>query len=356
MKKGYLVLEDGTIIEGDSFGADVDSDGEVVFNTGMMGYPESFTDPSYKKQILTLTFPLIGNYGVPSDAKDKFNIKKHFESNAIHLSGIIVTEYAEKPSHWNMEKTLGKWLKENNIPALQNIDTRALTQKLREKGTILGKIVFEKSKKHTFNDPNKDNLVAQVSIKKPVTYKKGRKKVVLIDCGAKNNIIRSLIARNITVIRVPWNYDFFEHKIKCDGVFLSNGPGDPMMVKETSEIVKKCLKNNIPTFGICLGTQVMALAAGAKTYKLKYGHRAQNQPCIDVETGRCYITSQNHGFAIRKNTIPPGWKPWFVNANDNTIEGIKHKTKPFSAVQFHPEATPGPTDTGYLFDEFVKSL
>lgn len=356
MKKAFLVLEDGTKLSGTSFGADVDCAGEVVFNTGMMGYPESFTDPSYTGQILTLTYPLIGNYGVPSDEKDKFKIPKHFESSKIHLKGLIVSEYCEKPSHWNSKRTLAKWLKENNIPALSNIDTRALTQKLREKGTMLGKIMRDPAGPLEFYNPDLDNLVKQVSCKRPVTYKAGRKKVVLIDCGAKNNIIRSLLARNITVIRVPWNYDFIEKGIKFDGVFISNGPGDPTMVTETHEIIKKCYKLGKPVMGICLGNQVMAIAAGAKTYKLKYGHRAQNQPCVDVKTGRCYITSQNHGFAVRPKSLPSGFEPLFMNANDKTVEGIKHKRKPFMAVQFHPEATPGPNDTNYLFDEFFAKL
>lgn len=356
MKKAYLTLEDGSVYEGVSFGADLQTAGEVVFNTGMVGYPESFTDPSYQGQILTLTYPLIGNYGVPSDIKDQFNLKKHFESNSIHIKGLIVSEHCEKPSHWNAKRTLAQWLKENSIPALAEIDTRALTQKLREKGTMLGRIVSDPSSDLELYDPDKDNLASQVSVRRPVTYKRGRKKVVLIDCGVKNNIIRSLLERNITVIRVPWNYDFFENKVRCHGVVVSNGPGDPALLGETHEIVRKCLKAGLPTFGICLGNQILAIAAGGKTYKLKYGHRAQNQPCIETGSQRCYITSQNHGFAIRKKSLPKGFKPWFININDKTIEGIKHKRKPFSAVQFHPEATPGPSDTAYLFDEFISQL
>jgi carbamoyl-phosphate synthase small subunit len=269
---------------------------------------------------------------------------------------LIVSEYCEKPSHWNEKRTLSKWLKENSIPALHGIDTRALTQKLRETGTMLGKIVKDPSSDLELHDPNKDNLVADVSIKKPKVYKGGQKRVILMDCGCKFNILRSLLKRGVTVIRVPWNYDFFEHKEKFDGIFISNGPGDPALLTETHAIIKKALKSNVPVFGICLGAQLMAIAAGAKTYKLKYGHRAQNQPCIEVGSQRCYITSQNHGFAIREKSLPKGWKAWFINANDKTVEGIKHKTKPLSAVQFHPEATPGPTDTNYLIDRFVDSL
>lgn len=356
MKKGYLILEDGSKFEGVNFGADTQTAGEVVFNTGMVGYPESFTDPSYQGQILTLTYPLIGNYGVPGDSRDEFRLKKHFESNAVHIKGLIVTEFCKKPNHWNSKRTLQAWLKENGIPALAGIDTRALTQKLREKGTMLGKIVNTPDSALAFHDPNKENLVAQVSIKRPITYKRGRKKVALIDCGVKNNIIRSLLKRNITVIRVPWNYDIFGNRLKFHGVVVSNGPGDPALLKETHEIVKRCLKEGMPTFGICLGNQVLAIAAGGTTYKLKYGHRAQNQPCIETASGRCYITSQNHGFAIRKNSLSGAWKPWFINANDKTVEGIKHKNRPFMAVQFHPEATPGPNDTPHLFDEFVQKL
>ncbi|MBA4336321.1 carbamoyl-phosphate synthase (glutamine-hydrolyzing) small subunit [bacterium] len=356
MKKAYLLLEDGTKIEGTPFGADTDSAGEVVFNTGMMGYPESFTDPSYRGQILTLTYPLIGNYGVPGDCKDENGLKKYFESNAVHIKGLIVSEYCKAPSHWHSKKNIDEWLKKNNVPGLAEIDTRALTQKLRESGTMLGKIVTDPNSPIEFYNPDKDNVVAQVSVKKPITYKAGTKKVVLIDCGAKNNIVRSLLARNLTVIRVPWNYDFFANGIKPDGIFLSNGPGDPMFVTQTHEIVKKSIESGIPVFGICLGNQIMAIAAGAKTYKLKYGHRAQNQPCMDLETGKCYITSQNHGFAVNEKTLPKEFKTWFINVNDKTVEGIKHKTKPIMAVQFHPESTPGPTDTSYLFDKFADML
>ena len=367
MKKGYLLLEDGTRLEGVSVGADKMSEGEVVFNTGMVGYPESFTDPSYESQILTLTYPLVGNYGVPDDEKDKFKISKHFESDKIHIKGLIVSELCEKPSHWNSTRTLGSWLKENKIPALAGIDTRALTQKLREHGVMLGRIVFNEpksinksskksAKNEKFYDPNIENLVANVSIKKPIVYNRGKKRVALIDCGMKNNILRSLLSRDITVTRVPWNFDIFKNKIKFDGVLISNGPGDPAILHETHEVVRKCFAAKIPTFGICLGNQIMAIAAGAKTYKLKYGHRAQNQPCTNLENNKCYITSQNHGFAVNAKSLPRDWKPLFVNANDKTVEGIRHKKLPFFAVQFHPEATPGPNDTGYLFDEFVDML
>jgi carbamoyl-phosphate synthase small subunit len=356
MKKGFLLLEDGSSFKGISFGADQEISGEVVFNTGMVGYPEALTDPSYTGQILTFTYPLIGNYGVPSFKKDEFGLAENFESSSMKISGLIVTEYSENHNHWNAKKSLGQWLKDSGVPALTGIDTRALTQKLREKGSMLGKIVTDKKSKLELYDPNKENLPAQASIKKPITYKRGRKKVVVIDCGVKNNIIRSLLKKNVTVIRVPWNYDFIEKNVKCHGVLISNGPGDPLMVEKTVEIVEKAMKKGLPTFGICLGNQILALAAGGKTYKLKFGHRSQNQPCINTKNNRCYITSQNHGYAVKNNSMPSAWLPWFINANDKTVEGIIHRKKPFMAVQFHPEATPGPTDTNYLFDEFVAKL
>lgn len=376
-------LKDGTTLQGESFGANIQAEGEVVFNTGMMGYPESFTDPSYRGQILVLTYPLIGNYGVPSDEKDTDNLLKHFESDQIHIKGLIISEYSENYSHWQAKKSLKEWLKENKIPAITGIDTRALTQLLRSHGTMLGKIVPKSAEKLTksdldlasFPDPNKTNLVAEVSIKKPILYKRGPKKVIAVDCGMKNNILRSLLARDLTVLKVPYDYDFIEARENgqlsrdakdasfkdFDGIFLSNGPGDPATLTPLHEIIRKAMTLKKPIFGICLGNQILALASGAKTYKLKFGHRAQNQPVQDIDPKskhyqHCYITSQNHGFAINEKTLPKIWIPWLKNLNDNTNEGIRHTKLPFFSCQFHPEATPGPTDTAHFFDKFVSLL
>lgn len=356
MSKIKLVLKDGTVLTGESFGAETSSAGEVVFNTGMVGYPESFTDPSYTGQIIVLTYPLIGNYGVSDWERDLHDIEKRFESNNIHIKGLIVSEYSENFSHWNATKSLSTWLKENNIPAISGIDTRKLTQKIREHGTLLGKIVHEKEGDVEFYNPDLENLVDQVGTKEIITYENGPKKIICIDCGMKNNILRNLIDKNLTVIRVPWDYDFIEAGLEFDGIFMSNGPGDPSMLKPLHETIRKALELKKPIFGICLGTQIMAIASGAKTYKLKFGHRSQNQPCIDVETGKCYITSQNHGFAIDEKSLKKGWKVWLKNANDGTVEGIKHETLPYFSCQFHPEATPGPTDTMHFFDQFAEML
>ncbi|MBI4975715.1 glutamine-hydrolyzing carbamoyl-phosphate synthase small subunit [Candidatus Peregrinibacteria bacterium] len=365
MKTATLILKDGTTLTGKSFGALLNAAGEVVFNTSMVGYPESLTDPSYTGQILVLTYPLIGNYGIGADTKDKDGIEKRFESKKAQITGLIVSQYCENFSHYDAKKSLGKWLKENKIPAITGIDTRSLTQKLRQHGTMLGKIAIDNKidnkKEPDFYNPDLDNLVDKVSIKKPKIYKKGKKTIICVDCGMKNNIIRSFLQRGVTVIRVPWNYDFMNEKIngkkiKFDGIFMSNGPGDPSILTPLHNIIKRAFALKKPIFGICLGCQIMALASGAKTYKLKFGHRSQNQPCMDTETKHCYITSQNHGFAIDEKTLKQGWKVWLRNTNDNTVEGIKHKNLPFFSCQFHPEATPGPLDTTHFFDEFVKML
>lgn len=356
-----LVLEDGSRFECFSFGAPHSCSGEVVFNTGMVGYPESFTDPSYRGQILTLTYPLIGNYGVPSESVEDNALRSLFESNEIHISGLVVSEYCKSPSHWNSQLALREWLKKYKIPAVYGVDTRALTKKLREHGVMLGKILLweEVEKESTeFEDPNTRNLVAEVSIEKPILYEspKAKKTIALVDCGAKNNIIRSLLARNVNVLRVPWDYDLFNSSEKFDAVFLSNGPGDPKQCTATIETAKKSMESKLPTLGICLGNQILSLAAGADTYKLKYGHRSQNQPCVMQGTKKCFITSQNHGFAVDEETLPKGWEPWFTNLNDKTNEGIRHKKKPFMSVQFHPEATPGPVDANFLFDKFLEMV
>lgn len=347
-----LVLEDGTIFHGYCFGSQTPASGEVVFNTGMVGYPESLTDPSYKGQILVFTYPLIGNYGVPGNERED-SLLKYFESETIQVEGLIISDYSDRYSHWNAKKSLSTWMTEYDVPGIFNVDTRELTKKLRKKGTLLGKIIPE-NKKILFHDPGKQNLASTVSIDKPILYKKGERTILLVDCGTKNSIIRAFLKRNFSVKRVPWDYDFLKEDV--DGIVLSNGPGDPKKCKETIEHVKNMLSKNIPILGICLGSQILALAAGANTYKLKYGHRSQNQPCIEMGTNRCYITSQNHGYAVDADSLPQDWREWFVNGNDQTNEGITHISKPFFGAQFHPEASPGPDDTEFLFDMFVRAM
>ena len=353
-----LELEDGTVAEGLSFGAARSVSGEVVFNTGMVGYPESLTDPSYRGQILVLTYPLVGNYGVPPAERER-GILKHFESERIQIAGLVVSEYCARYSHWNAVKSLGEWLGENGVPAIQGVDTRALTKRIRQQGTMLGRLVC--GDEVPFEDPNARNLVSETSVREPVVYGSGEPKVLAVDCGMKNNIIRCFLARGVSVIRVPWDFDFNgggdgRGGYDYDGLFISNGPGDPKMCAATIAHLKEALARKKKVFGICLGNQLLALAAGADTYKLKFGHRSQNQPCIEIGTKRCHITSQNHGFAVDASSLPEGWEPWFENANDGTNEGIRHARLPFMSVQFHPEASGGPADTEFLFDLFVESL
>ncbi len=362
-----LILKDGTIYQGKSFGAKTSIFGEVVFTTGMTGYVESLTDPSYKGQILVFAYPLIGNYGVAE--------KSSWESKKIQVSGVIVCNYNPTPSHHASKQTLTAWLKKENIPALEISDTRALVLKLRDKGCILGKIGMSPSPSPSppgwgilqgppprggrlgggeFEDPNLRNLASEVSIKKPQTIGNGKKTILLLDCGVKQNILRELVNRKVKVIQVPWNFDPFKAKMKFDGVLISNGPGDPKMCKETIEVVRKVLAKKIPTFGICLGNQILSLASGGDTAKMKFGHRGQNQPVQMVGTKKCFLTTQNHGFHVSR--VPKNFRPWFINLNDQTNEGIIHKTLPFMSVQFHPESNPGPLDTTWIFDFFLEKI
>lgn len=343
MKNNILILKDGSKFEGISFGAKKSVAGEVVFATGMVGYPEAITDPSFKGQILVMTYPLVGNYGVPK--------KEFFESKQIQISGLIVCNYIDTPSHHASVQTLAHWLKKENIPALEIKDTRGLTQKLRSEGVMPGKMLAGKNIVN-FEDPNLRNLVAEVSTKKVLTFGKGKETIVLIDCGTKKNIIRRLVARGFKVLVVPWNTDVTKLKFLFSAVVISNGPGDPTNVKTTISNVKKIFDKKIPILGICLGNQILTLALGGKTYKLKFGHRSQNQPVVERGTKKCYLTTQNHGFAVK--TIPKDFKEWFYNANDNSNEGIIHKSLPVMAVQFHPESSPGPLDTDWIFDYFFK--
>ncbi|MBI4973150.1 glutamine-hydrolyzing carbamoyl-phosphate synthase small subunit [Candidatus Roizmanbacteria bacterium] len=341
-----LEFQNGIIFKGKSFGYEGFTSGEIAFATGMTGYPESLTDPSYKGQILVLTYPIIGNYGVQDLSS--------WESSHIQISGLIVSIYNETPSHHKSIYLLAEWLEREKIPALEISDTRLITQTIRDKGSSLVRIIINDNNIPRFHDPNEDNLVALVSSKKVLTEGQGKKHIVLIDCGIKENIRREFLKRDVKLTTVPWDFDIFSEMKSFDGLFISNGPGDPKIVSQTIETVKKALQKKVPTFGICLGNQILALAAGGDTYKLKFGHRGQNQPCYEVGTRRCYITTQNHGFAVGR--IPKGFSPWFINANDGTNEGIKHDSLPFFSVQFHPEACPGPMDTLWLFDYFLKAL
>jgi len=352
LKQAKLILEDGSEYHGTSFGYEGSVAGEMVFNTAMTGYPESLSDPSYRGQILVTTFPLIGNYGVPGDRKED-DLFRHFESYKIQLSGFVVSDYTEDFSHWNASLSLSDWMNEHQIPGIYGVDTRALTKKLRNNGSMKAKIVVN-DQDVSFIDPNSRHLVSEVSTTEIKTYGNGKHKVLLLDCGCKNNIIRCLLKRDTTVTRVPYDFDFTNEDY--DGLFISNGPGDPKQNIKAIEHVKEAINQDKPIMGICLGTQLMALAAGADTYKLKYGHRSHNQPVLLKGTKRCYITSQNHGYAIDTATLPPDWEVMFENANDNTCEGIKHKTKPFISSQFHPEASSGPTDTEFLFDDFIGMM
>ncbi len=354
-------MANGKTFAGYSFGKYGNSDGEVVFTTGMTGYPESLTDPSYSGQILVFTYPLVGNYGVPKFARDDSaeSIQDGFESGKIQVRGMVISNYSSEYSHFDAAGSLDDWLMDNDIPGIYGIDTRELTKTLRTTGVMLGKITTDLEDIVTdIVDPNETNLAGLVGVQEPVVYspkKKNPQKILLIDCGVKNNIIRNFLKRGAEVIRVPYDYDPVNSKYDFDGIFVSNGPGDPKVCKTTVSNLKNSFDLGKPIFGICLGSQILGLSAGADTYKLKFGHRSQNQPCIEVG-GHCYITSQNHGYAVDTKTLPEDWAEWFVNNNDGTNEGVKHKTKPFFAVQFHPESSPGPNDTGWLFDKFIDMI
>lgn len=357
MKNVTLVLEDGTKFHGKSFGYEQPVAGEVVFNTAMMGYTESLTDPSYAGQLMVQTYPLVGNYGVPPFTMDENGIARFMESDRIYASALIVTDYSSEYSHWNAVESLGEWLKREQVPGITGIDTRQLTKVLREHGVMMGKILFDDEPD---NVPQADyegvNFVDKVSCKDIIRYNEGAgKRVVLVDCGVKNNILRCLINRGLEVIRVPWNYDYTA--MDFDGLFLGNGPGNPDMCEEAVQVLRKQMGlSRKPICGICMGNQLLAKAGGATIYKLKYGHRSHNQPVREVGTDKCYITSQNHGYAVDANTLGGDWKELFVNMNDGSNEGVCHKENPWFTSQFHPEACSGPVDTEFMFDRFVEKL
>lgn len=349
--KAILALQDGTQFKGYHFGATTSSTGEIVFNTAMAGYAESFTDPSYKGQLLVHTSPLVGNYGI---SEEDLAMEAFYESEIIHINGLIVSDYTHKPHHWNMAYNLSYWLKKNNIPGVSGVDTRALTIKLRCQGPMLGKILFYKD--IPFYNYNKENLASQVCINKKTIYGNGKYRVLLVDFGVKNKILSALLERNCIVVLVPWNYDF--RLVKYDGLLLSNGPGDPKKYQGPITYLRDFLNfnNEAPIFGICLGHQLLGLAAGANTYKLPYGHRSHNQPVRIEDTPYACVTSQNHSYAVDTATIQKNWLMLFINLNDNSCEGLIHKVKDFFSVQFHPEGAGGPRDTYFLFDWFFQCI
>lgn len=382
MRNVTLILDDGTCFRGQSFGYEKPVAGEVVFNTAMTGYPESLTDPSYAGQLMTLTYPLVGNYGVPPFTIEGNGLATFMESEKIHAEAIIVSDYSENYSHWNAMESLADWLKREHVPGITGIDTRELTKVLREHGVMMGRIVFDDAMDNgewKMDNYGEVNYVDRVSCKDIIVYAAGEsktfpvstpkeelnsqlsifhsqlKKVVLVDCGVKTNILRCLLRRGVEIIRVPWDYDF--NQLQFDGLFISNGPGDPDTCNAAVQNIRRAMANEkLPIFGICMGNQLLSKAGGARIYKLKYGHRSHNQPVRMVGTDRCFITSQNHGYAVDNNTLGADWEPLFVNMNDGSNEGIRHKRNPWFSAQFHPEAASGPTDTEFLFDEFVNLL
>lgn len=353
-----LSLEDGTELSGSSFGADGSTAGEVVFNTGMTGYIEALTDPSYRGQILVLTYPLVGNYGVPAP-RSPGSLERPYESDRIQVQGLVVQNYVEDFSHGAAERSLGDWLRAEGVPAIAGVDTRRLTRHLRSNGTMQGTLTLADANGRIPNRPpaaiDMRTVFDLVAPEETIRHEAGELKILVVDIGAKDNIVRSLLERNATVIRQSWNSDLIATAHECDGVMLSNGPGDPKDLTPLIEQIRELMKNyEKPIFGVCLGHQVMALAAGADTYKLKYGHRGVNQPVQDLLSRRCFVTSQNHGYAVQDESLPDEWESWFININDGTNEGLRSITRPFFSVQFHPEASPGPRDTGYLFDDFLR--
>ena len=350
MRNVTLILDDGSRFHGKSFGYEKPVAGEVVFNTAMMGYPESLTDPSYAGQLMTLTYPLVGNYGVPAFTMEENGLATFMESDRIYASAIIVSDYSLAYNHWNAKESLADWLKREQVPGITGVDTRELTKVLREHGVMMGKIVFDDEPDNIPEaDYNGVNFVDKVSCKDVIRYNEGggRKKVVLVDCGVKHNIIRCLLRRSVEVIRVPWNYDF--NTLEFDGLFLANGPGDPDTCEAAVANIRKFLASPSvrPCMGICMGNQLLSKAAGARIY---------NQPVRMVGTTRCFITSQNHGYAVDAETLGADWEPLFVNMNDGSNEGIRHKVNPWFSAQFHPEACSGPVDTEFMFDDFVNLL
>ena len=382
MRNVTLILDDGSRFSGKSFGYEKPVAGEVVFNTAMTGYPESLTDPSYAGQLMTLTYPLAGNYGVPPFTVGPNGLAVFMESGKIHAEALIVSDYSYEYSHWNAVESLGDWLKREQVPGITGIDTRELTKVLREHGVMMGKIVFDDAESEGLETESYGNInfVDRVSCKEITAYLPDGasrvfptgisreqlnsglsdfdahlKRVLLVDCGVKANIIRCLLKRGVAVVRVPWNYDF--NGLDFDGLFISNGPGDPDTCDAAVQNIRKAMKDErLPIFGICMGNQLLSKAGGARIYKLKYGHRSHNQPVRMVGTERCFITSQNHGYAVDSDTLGADWEPLFINMNDGSNEGIRHKTNPWFSAQFHPEAAGGPTDTEFLFDEFVNLL
>jgi len=359
-----LQLKSGEIFRGTSFGAEMNVSGEAVFTTSVVGYPESMTDPSYRGQILVFTQPLIGNYGVPGLFKDKYGLLKYFESDRIQCEGIVVNDYATRYSHWTAVESLGEWCARHGVPAITGVDTRAIVHVLRDQGSTLSKLVVgddaanEDFSKIAYNDPNERNLVADVSTPVPVSHNPfGDVKIAVIDCGVKTNILRSLVSRGASVTVLPWNFDFNKISDQFDGIFISNGPGNPNKAMETIQNLRKALTTfHKPIFGICMGNLLLGMAAGLDVRKLRFGNRAHNVPALNMFNGKCHITSQNHGYALKDDQMPVDWAKYYVNVNDGSNEGIIHKTRPIRSVQFHPEAKGGPEDTDFLFDEYLDQI